>query len=99
MLASIRDVTIIIVGILDIVLLVVLILIAYFILRLVLAVRSEVGPVMGTVKKTTTTVEGTADFISTMVARPLIRLVALVFALNRFFQVLLSRGNQQGESR
>ncbi|MBX6773458.1 MAG: hypothetical protein IRY83_17200 [Chloroflexi bacterium] len=93
MLATIRDLAIILVALLDIVLLVILIAIAYLILRLVLALRAEAQPVMGAVKKTATTVEGTADFVTTIVVRPLIRLVALVFAITRFIQVLLGRGN------
>ena len=97
-LATIRDVAIILVAILDIVLLAILVIISYLILRLVLTLRSEVLPVLGAVKKTTTTVEGTTDFVSTTVAKPLIRVVALVFAANRFVQVLLGRGGSQGET-
>ncbi|HVC32457.1 MAG TPA: hypothetical protein VNL16_03000 [Chloroflexota bacterium] len=97
-LAAIRDVAIIVVAILDVVLLGILIVISYVILKLVLTLRAEVMPVLGAVKKTTTTVEGTTDFISTTVARPLIRLVALVFAVTRFFQALFGRSESRGES-
>ncbi|MGH2461082.1 MAG: hypothetical protein ACRDIY_19670, partial [Chloroflexota bacterium] len=55
-----------------------------------------VMPVLGTVKRTTTTVEGTTDFVSTTVARPLIRATALVFAVSRFVQVLFGRGDGSG---
>lgn len=99
MLATIRDLAIILVAFLDVVLLVVLVVITYVILRLLLTLRSEILPVMGSVKKTTTTVEGTTDFVATTVARPLIRLVALMFATTRFFQVLISRDGSRGESR
>ena len=99
MLANIRDIAIIFIAILDIVLMLILVVIAYVILRLLLLVRSEVIPIFGAVKKTTTTVEGTTDFISTTVARPLIRAVALVFATTRFFQVLLSRDGREGDMR
>jgi len=55
--------------------------------------------VLGSLKKTTTTIEGTTDFVSTTVVRPLIRLTALMFAVTRFVQVLLSRNGSQGQSR
>lgn len=91
-LTDVRDVAIIIVAIFDIVLLAILVAITFVILRLLLVLRAEVMPVLGTVKRTTTTVEGTTDFVSTTVARPLIRFTALVFAVSRFVQVLLGRG-------
>ena len=99
MLATIRDIAIILLALLDIVLLIVLIIIAYMLLRLVQLLRSEALPVLGAVKKTTTTVEGTTDFVSTTVVRPLISVVALIFAATRFFQVLLGRGAAEGGSR
>lgn len=99
MLATIRDLAIILIALLDLILLVILIVLAYVLLRLVQTLRAEVMPVLGAVKKTTTTIEGTADFVSTTVVRPLISLVALVFATTRFFQVLLGRGDSEGRSR
>jgi len=99
LLTDVRDVAIILVAMLDVVLLAILVGICYVILRLLLVLRSEVIPVIGTVKRTTTTVEGTTDFVSTTVARPLIRVVALVFAITRFVQVLVGRGNgREGRS-
>jgi hypothetical protein len=96
-------IAIIIVAIFDTVLLIVLIAIAVAILKLLQTVqstiRTEIPPLFGTVRKTATTVEGTADFVSTTVAMPLIRAVALVFAVSRFFQVLFSRGRSASESR
>ena len=98
MLATIRDIAIILLALLDMILIVLLIVIAYVLLRLVQMLRSEAMPVLGAVKKTTTTVEGTADFLSTTAVRPLIRLVALTFAVTRFFQVLLGRSSAEGEA-
>lgn len=91
-LTDVRDVAIIVVAIFDIVLLATLVAITFVILRLLLVLRAEVLPVLGTVKRTTTTVEGTTDFVATTVAKPLIRFTALVFAISRFVQVLLGRG-------
>lgn len=94
-LSPLASIAVIVVAIFDIVLLFILVVIAYVILRLILTLRSEIMPVLGTVKRTTTTVEGTTDFISTTVATPLIRAVALIFATSRFFQVLFSRGGSR----
>ncbi len=92
MLATIRDLAIILMALLDIVLLVLLAAIAYGVWRLVLMLKSEILPVIGTVKRTATTVEGTAEFVTTTAAMPLIRAVSLVYAATRFVQVLFSRG-------
>jgi hypothetical protein len=102
-LATIRDVAIIIVAFFDIVLLAVLVAIAVVVWRLLITVRitvrTELPPLIGSVKKTATTVEGTADFISTTVAMPIIRAVSLVFAVTRFFQVLVGYVGQREERR
>jgi len=91
-LAAIRDVVIILMGIADIILLGLLALIAFALWRIFLLLRREIPPVVGSVKRTVTTVEGTADFVSTTAAMPLIRAVSLVFATSRFVRVLLGRG-------
>lgn len=92
MLATIRDLAIILMALLDIVLLVLLAVIAIGVWRLILMLKSEILPVIGTVKRTATTVEGTAEFVTTTAAMPLIRAVSLVYAATRFVQVLFSRG-------
>ena len=92
MLATIRDIAIITIALLDIVLLVLLAAIAFVAWKLLSMIRTELPPVVGSVKKTATTVEGTTDFISTTAAMPLIRAVSLVFAVTRFMQVLFGRG-------
>ena len=91
-LAGIRDVVIILMGVADIILLGLLALIAYALWRLIQLVRREIPPVVGSVKRTASTVEGTADFVSTTAALPLIRAVSLVFAVTRFVRVLFGRG-------
>ena len=96
--ATIRDIAIILIAFLDIILLLLLAAIAFGVWRLIGLVRSELPPVIGSVKKTATTVEGTADFVSTTAAMPLIRSVSLIFAVTRFFQVLLGRGGSRGEN-
>ncbi|HLZ08367.1 MAG TPA: hypothetical protein VKT80_07270 [Chloroflexota bacterium] len=91
-LAAIRDVVIILMGIADIILLGLLALIAFALWRIFQLLRREIPPVVGSVKRTATTVEGTADFVSTTAALPLIRAVSLVFAVTRFVRVLFGRG-------
>jgi hypothetical protein len=90
--ATIRDVVIIFMGIADIVLLGALAVIAILLWRIFRLLKTEIPPVVGAVKRTVTTVEGTTDFVTTTAAMPLIRAVSLVFAVTRFIQVLFSRG-------
>jgi hypothetical protein len=100
MLVTIRDLAIIFIAIGDILLLILLIAIAFVVWRLLLSVKSEVPPIIGSVKRTATTIEGTADFVSTTAAMPLIRVVSLVFAVTRFLSVLLGQGTpREGGSR
>ena len=99
MLATIRDIAIIFMALADIILLALLALIAYAGWRIVTMIRTELPPVVGSVKKTATTVEGTTDFITTTAAMPLIRAVSLVFAATRFMQVLIGRSARSGEQR
>jgi|GEM_PF-4548301 len=96
MLATLRDIAIIFIAVLDVILLIFLAAIAFGVWKLLSMVRSELPPLIGSVKKTATTVEGTADFVTTTAAVPLIRTVSLVFAVTRFVQVLVGRGNQRG---
>jgi hypothetical protein len=91
MLATIRDLAIIFLAFVDIILLALLALIAFGVWRMLSMIRTELPPVVGSVKKTATTVEGTTDFITTTAAMPLIRAVSLVFAVTRFMQVLIGR--------
>jgi hypothetical protein len=93
--STLRDLAIIFLALLDIILLALLVAIAYGIWRLIDMFRSELPPVIGSVKKTATTVEGTADFVSTTTTMPLIRAVSLLFAATRFVQVLLSRSGRR----
>jgi hypothetical protein len=91
-LAGIRDVVIIFMGLADIVLIAALAAIAIILWRILVMLKKEIPPVVGSVKRTVTTVEGTADFVSTTAALPLIRAVSLVFAVTRFVRVLFGRG-------
>lgn len=80
---------VIIVALWNLILLTFLILIAILLWRIFGIVHSDLPPILGSVRRTTTTVEGTADFVSTTAVTPLVRAVSLVFAATRFLQVLL----------
>lgn len=86
--AFLRDVVIILAAVFTIVLLAILILLALRIRSLVEAVPNRVGPVITTAEQTLTTVRGTSDFVSTMLVRPIIRALAIAYAVERFFRVL-----------
>ena len=90
-------VAVILVAIFELILLGLMIAIAFIAWKLLGLVRSDLPPILGSVKKTATTVEGTADFMSTTAAKPLIRTVSLIFAVTRFVQVLLGQGTHRGE--
>jgi hypothetical protein len=96
MLATITDLAIIFIAILDFILLLLLCAIAFAAWRILTSIRAEVPSILGSVKKTATTVEGSADFVTTTAAMPLIRAVSLVFAVSRFLSVLLGQGSTRG---
>lgn len=95
---TVAEIAIIIVAFFEIILLVLLIGIAFAIWRLLKVALKEAPPLFGAAKRTTTTVEGTVDFVSTTLTNPLIRMVSLTFAVTRFLQVLLERSNSQREA-
>lgn len=86
--AVIRDLAIIILTILNIVLISILVFIAIQVWRLVQYVRRELPTLAGTARQTLTTVEGTADFLGTAVAKPAIQAISLTVAAQRFLRVL-----------
>jgi hypothetical protein len=94
-LSTLRDLAIIVVALLDILLLALLGAIAFALWRLVEMLRSNLPPVISSVKQTVTTVEGTADFATTTAVMPLIRGVSLLYATTRFLQVLLGRRRRE----
>jgi hypothetical protein len=96
-LSTLRDLAIIMIALLNVVLLVFLVLIAFALWRLVELLRGQVPSVISSVQRTATTVEGTADFVSTTAATPLIRGVSLLYAVTRALQVLLGRRRRAEE--
>ena len=94
-LSTLRDLAIILLAFLNIILLALLVAIAFALWRLVELLRRDVPPLLGSVKRTATTIEGTADFASTRAVMPLIRGVSLLFAATRFVQVLFGRRRRE----
>lgn len=88
-------IAVIVVAIFDLVLLALLIAIAFVVWKLLGVVRDDLPPILGSVRRTATTAEGTADFVSTTAVTPLVRAVSLVFATTRFLQVLLSSRSRE----
>jgi hypothetical protein len=94
-LSTLRDLAIIFVALLDIILLALLAAVAFALWRLVELLRTGLPPVIGSVQRSVTTVEGTADFATTTAVMPLIRGVSLLYATSRFLQVLFGRRRRE----
>jgi hypothetical protein len=92
-------IAVIIVAIWNIILLTLLILIAFLAWRILGIVRADLPPILGSVRRTATTAEGTADFVSTTAITPLVRAVSLLFAVTRFVQVLLTGRTREEPNR
>ena len=86
--AVIRDIAIIIVALLDIVILGILAVLAFMGFRFFLKIKAATPDLIATSKSTLTEVKGTTDFVVDTIVTPLIRTVAVVSALWRFFAVL-----------
>jgi hypothetical protein len=63
-------------------------IIAFILFRLFMKVKGTVPDLLDTSKSTLTTVKGTTDFVTDTMVKPLIRVVAFVAAISRFFAVL-----------
>ena len=86
--AVIRDIAIIIVALLDIVILGTLAFLAFLGFRFFLKVKAATPDLIDTTKATLTQVKGTTDFVTDAIVTPLIRLIAVISAVSRFFAVL-----------
>ena len=86
--AVIRDIAIIIVALLDIVILGTVAVLAVIGFRFFLKLKAATPDLIETSKSTLTEVKGTTDFVLDTVVTPLIRIVAIVSAVTRFFAVL-----------
>ncbi len=74
--------------------LILLIIVIVQVWQLVRLLRGEVMPILDTVRRTTNTVQGTAEFVSETTVRPLIRAASAMAAATRFVRAFfgLTRG-------
>ncbi len=88
MLETIRDILVVLLAFLSAIVIILLIVLIWQVRTLVQVIRGEVTPILETVRHTSNTVKGTADFVSETTVLPLIRLAAAVTAGTRFFRAL-----------
>ncbi|HUE75764.1 MAG TPA: hypothetical protein VMP10_02960 [Chloroflexota bacterium] len=93
--ALIRDIVIILMGLMFTILLAVLVFVAWKAYRLFGYIREQVPDFVTIAKNTATTaqdtatsVQGTTNFLGEVAVTPVIRFVALIVAIQRFFAVL-----------
>ncbi|MBI2942296.1 MAG: hypothetical protein HYY04_17850 [Chloroflexi bacterium] len=92
MLEAILIVFVVVVALVSLAQLLLLGLLIYLVWKLkgiVSRVPSQVSPVLQSAQQTATAVQGTANFMATRAAGPLIRMLALIAATERFVQVLV----------
>ncbi len=54
-------------------------------------ISGQVTPLLKTAQETSTNIKGSADFMTTTFAMPLIKLISLAAAANRFIQILFGK--------
>ena len=54
-------------------------------------IDEQVTPILGTARDTATSIKGSADFMTTRAAGPLIKIISLIAATDRFIRVVLRR--------
>ncbi len=85
---TVRDVLIILLFLESLIVIGLLIALLLQIMKLVQVVRDDVNPILSDVRQTTSTVKGTARFVSSTTVRPVIRTLTAVTASKRFAQAL-----------
>lgn len=91
-LAAARDIAIIFLAIINIIVLIVLAILLYVLVRLV---QDQIVPLLGSVKRTANTVEGTTDYISRTAVSPIVRIAGLTVAASKFLEVIRGRGGKK----
>lgn len=89
MLETFRDVLIVFLFVESLVVIALLIILVWQVMRLVSLVSGEVAPILDSVRRTTSTVKGTAEFVSETTVMPIIRVATAVSAASRFMRSLL----------
>lgn len=84
-----QDVLLIALFFLTIVVVVLLIVLILQIMQLIRLIRGEVTPILDSVKRTTGTIKGTAEFVSETTVVPIVRAASAMSAVNRFVRAWL----------
>lgn len=93
-LATARDIAIVVLAVMNII---VLIIALVLLLVLVQVVRTQIAPLLNSVKRTANTVEGTTSYLSRTAVSPVVRAAGLAAAAARFAQVFMGRtGRKRG---
>ena len=89
MLEGFRDILIVVLFLESVIVITLLIILVLQVSRLVSLIKGEVTPILSSVKRTTSTVQGTAEFVGETTVMPLIRVVSALAAANRFVRSFL----------
>ncbi len=54
-------------------------------------IGEQVTPILGSARETATNIKGSAEFMTTRAASPLIKIISLIAATDRFIRVVLGR--------
>ncbi|MCL4466437.1 MAG: hypothetical protein M1401_08395 [Chloroflexi bacterium] len=94
MLEGFRDILIVVLFFLLVVVIALLAVLILQVYQLVRMVRGEVAPILDSMKRTSTTVRGTAEFVGETTVIPLIRVVSTLAAAVRFVRAFLGLTNR-----
>jgi hypothetical protein len=88
MLEGIRDILIIVLFLESLIVIALLIILVWQVMRLVRLLSGEVTPILDSMRRTTSTMQGTAEFVSETTVMPIIRAATAVSAASRFVRSL-----------
>jgi hypothetical protein len=89
MLEGIQDVLLIALFLSTLIVIALLIVLILQIMQLVRLIRGEVTPLVGSVRRTASTVRGTAEFVGDTAVVPIVRVASALAAINRFVRAWL----------
>ncbi|MHB1006229.1 MAG: hypothetical protein ACYC3S_11385 [Chloroflexota bacterium] len=89
MLEGFRDILIVVLFLESVIVITLLIVLVLQVSRLVSLIKGEVTPILTSVRRTTSTMQGTAEFVSETTVMPLIRVATALAATNRFVRSFL----------
>lgn len=93
-LALVRDLLLVLVALSSFIALLLVIKLFFEVRALLKLVHTEITPILGSVKRTASTVEGTTRFIGQRALGPLVTFVGILVTLRRVLQVLSGGGRR-----